>query len=387
MSNAAVSIENTGTSLTTRTTTTNSGFYTVTNLIPGEYTVRVEAPGFRQFLTTGIRLSVDTGVRIDCPLAIGSTSETVNVSAEAALLKTEKADVSAVLETRTVAELPTLNRNVSTLVSILPGAIRGGTAFVGENPAADSNGFVNGLGSGNNYHQLDGIDNQETIQGVAMINPAIDSLEEVKITTNSYDAEFGQVAGAIFQVSTKSGTNAFHGSLFEYLQNDKFFARNPYTQSTSNVAPWRWNQFGGSLAGPSAKRNCFSSRTARGLRSRNGSTIVMGVPTRGEARRRLQRPRHPSIPIFDPQTGDANGRGRTQFPNNIIPANRLDPITEANQRSSCRTQTLRTPTLYHPELPNRVRLFPTRMPRRTCGLQPESENPHVRTLHVSALHI
>ena len=164
-------------------------------------------------------------------------------------------------------------------MSILPGAVRGGTAFVGENPAADSNGFVNGLGSGNNYHQLDGIDNQETIQGVAMINPAIDSLQEVKITTNSYDAEFGQVAGAIFQVSTKSGTNAFHGSAFEYLQNDKLFARNPYTQSTSDVAPWRWNQFGGSVGGPIRKDKLFFFADYQGLRSRNGSTIVMGLPT------------------------------------------------------------------------------------------------------------
>jgi len=327
VANASVTVENRGTGLVTSTVTTSTGFYSMSNLIPGEYSVKIEAPGFKQFTATSVRLSVDTGVRVDASLIIGSSTESVTISAESALLKTEKADVSAVLPASTLSQLPTLNRNMSVLVSILPGAVRGGTAFVGENPAADSNGFVNGLGSGNNYHQLDGIDNQETIQGVAMINPAIDSLQEVKITTNSYDAEFGQVAGAVFQVSTKSGTNALHGSLFEYLQNNKFFARNPYTQSTSNVAPWRWNQFGGSLGGPIRKDKLFFFSDYQGLRSRNGSTIVMGLPTQamkgGDFSALTSQ-----YPIYDPQTGDANGHGRTPFPNNIIPADRISPITQ-----------------------------------------------------------
>lgn len=324
---ASVTITNQGTSVATQVATTDTGYYSVPNLIPGTYSVVAEAKGFKSFRVEQVSVNLNSIVRVDCPLTLGSISESVNVSAEAALLKTEKADVSGVIAGRTLNELPVLNRNVSQMVALLPGAVRGGAAFVGENPSGDTNGFVNGLGGGNNYHQLDGIDNQETIQGVAMVNPAIDSLQEMKITTNSYDAEFGQVAGAIFQASTKSGTNSYHGSAFEYLQNDKLFARNPWTQSTTGVAPWRWNQFGGSVGGPIVRDKLFFFGDWQGLRSRNGSTIVMGLPT-PEMKRGDFSAVGSIYPIFDPLSGDVNGRGRTQFPNNIIPANRLSPITQ-----------------------------------------------------------
>jgi len=322
---STVTVTNTGTGVAIRTNPTDTGYYSVPNLIPGTYSVRAEAPGFKQFEKTGIVLNVDSVVRVDIPLTVGNVSESVTISAESAVLKTEKADVSAVINNKTLNELPVLSRNVSQLISILPGALRGTPAFIGENPSSDTNGFVNGNADGNNYHQLDGIDNQETIQGVAMINPAVDSLQEIKITTNSYDAEFGQVAGAVFQASTKSGGNEYHGSLYEYVQNDKFFARNPFTQSTSKVAPWRWNQFGGSFGGPIRKDKLFFFGDWQGVRSRNGSTIQLGLPS-PEMRRGDFSAVSSQYPIFDPQTGDANGRGRTAFPNNVIPANRVDPI-------------------------------------------------------------
>jgi hypothetical protein len=324
---ARITITNQETSVPSQVSTTDTGYYSVPNLIPGTYSVVAEAKGFKLVRVQNVAVNLNSIVRVDCTLEVGNISETVTVSADAALLKTEKADVSGVIEGRTLNQLPVLNRNVSQMVALLPGAVRGGAAFIGENPSSDTNGFVNGLGGGNNYHQLDGIDNQETIQGVAMVNPAIDSLQEMKITTNSYDAEFGQVAGAIFQASTKSGTNNFHGSAFEYLQNDKFFARNPWTQSTSDVAPWRWNQFGGSVGGPIVKDKLFFFGDYQGLRSRNGSTIVMGLPS-PDMRRGDFSAVSSIYPIFDPLTGDADGRGRTQFPNNVIPTSRLDPVTQ-----------------------------------------------------------
>lgn len=324
---ASVVIRNEGTSVATQVSTTETGYYSVPNLIPGTYSVLAEAQGFKLFRVEHVSVNLNSIVRIDCTLAVGSISDSVTVSAESALLKTEKADVSGLISGRTLNELPVLNRNVSQLISILPGAVRGGAAFVGENPSGDTNGFVNGLGSGNNYHQLDGIDNQETIQGVAMVNPAVDSLQEMKITTNSYDAEFGQVAGAIFQASTKSGTNSYHGSAFEYLQNDKLFARNPWTQSTTGVAPWRWNQFGGSFGGPMIKDKLFFFGDWQALRSRNGSTTVMGIPS-PEMKQGDFSAVGSLYPIFDPLTGDANGRGRTPFVNNTLPSNRLSPITQ-----------------------------------------------------------
>jgi len=324
---ATVSIRNVGTSVATQASTTDTGYYAALNLIPGTYSVVAEAKGFKQFRVEKVAVNLNSTVRVDCALVIGSISDSVTVSAESALLKTEKADVSGLIAGRTLNELPVLGRNVSQLIAILPGAVRGGAAFVGENPSGDTNGFVNGLGGGNNYHQLDGIDNQETIQGVAMVNPAIDSLQEMKITTNSYDAEFGQVAGAIFQASTKSGTNAFHGSLFEYLQNDKLFARNPWTQSRTKVPPWRWNQFGGSVGGPIIKDKLFFFGDWQALRSRNSSTSVIGLPT-ADMKKGNFGALSSIYPIYDPLTGDANGRGRTPFAGNAIPTNRLDPATQ-----------------------------------------------------------
>ena len=374
---ANVTITNQGTSVSTQVATTETGYYSVPNLIPGTYSVVAEAKGFKQFRVQQVTVNLNSIVRVDCQLELGSISESVTVSAEAALLKTEKADVSGVIDGRTLNQLPVLNRNVSQLVATLPGAVRGGAAFIGENPSGDTNGFVNGMGGGNNYHQLDGIDNQETIQGVAMVNPAIDSLQEMKITTNSYDAEFGQVAGALFQASTKSGTNGFHGSAFEYLQNDKFFARNPWTQSTSNVAPWRWNQFGGSFGGPIVKDKLFFFGDYQGLRSRNGSTIVMGLPTP-----EMKRGDFSSVasiyPIFDPLTGDADGRGRTTVPQQRHPhcangSSHAEARGDATRSKYARSDALLT------EL-HQVRFVHLRYgcSGRTCRLQHQREDALVR---------
>ncbi len=183
---ATVTATNTGTQVASAVNTNEAGFYSVPQLIPGAYTVRISATGFKQLDRTGIVLDVDSVVRVDANLALGSTNETVTVTSDAAVLKTEKADLGGVISDRTLNRLPILSRNVSLLIEILPGALRSTSpAFIGENPGSDTNGFVNGKGVGNNYHQLDGIENQETIQGVAMVNPNVDSLQEIKITTNS----------------------------------------------------------------------------------------------------------------------------------------------------------------------------------------------------------
>ncbi len=287
---AKVTVTNTNTEVATTTTTNDAGFYSVPQLIPGGYTLRISAAGFKQMDQTGIVLNVDSVVRVDATLVLGSTNETVTVTSDAAVLKTEKADLGGVISERTLNRLPILSRNVSQLIEILPGALRSTSpAFIGENPGSDTNGFVNGKGSGNNYHQLDGIENQETIQGVAMVNPNVDSLQEVKITTNSYDAEFGQVAGAVFQASTKSGSNQYHGTLFEYVQNNSFFARDPFTQSTSKIAPWHWNQFGGSTGWTYQKGQDLLFRRLSGTAIGAGLDAAISIAVRGDEAGGFQR--------------------------------------------------------------------------------------------------
>ena len=378
---AGITITNQETSVPSQVSTTDTGYYSVPNLIPGTYSVVAEAKGFKLVRVQNVTVNLNSIVRVDCVLEVGNISETVTVSAETALLKTEKADVSGVIEGRTLNQLPVLNRNVSQMVALLPGAVRGGAAFIGENPSSDTNGFVNGLGGGNNYHQLDGIDNQETIQGVAMVNPAIDSLQEMKITTNSYDAEFGQVAGAIFQASTKSGTNNFHGSAFEYLQNDKFFARNPWTQSTSDVAPWSWNQFGGSVGGPIIKDKLFFFGDYQGLRSRNGSTIVMGLPSPDMKRGDFSAVSS-IYPIFDPLTGDADGRGRTQFAEQRHPDKPAGSRNSEVSRDAARSEHTRSNVVLEKLHQVRFVRFRYGCDRRTCRLQHQREYATVRPVHL-----
>ena len=279
VSGAQVTVLNVGTGVPTSVPTTSSGFYLATGLIPGTYTVTAEANGFQQFKRTDIVLNVDSVVRVDCSLEVGRVTQVVTVKSTAAVLKTDRADVSAVISDQTLHDLPIITNNVSDLIQILPGSLLGGGTWPGENPGADHNGFVNGGGGINNSHLLNGVDDEETIQGDGMILPPIDSLQEIKITMNSYDAQYGQVGGAVFEASTKSGTNQYHGSMFEYVQNNDMFARDPFTQSTTGNAPWRWNQFGGSLGGPIKKDKLFFFSDYLGMRSRQGSTMLLSLPT------------------------------------------------------------------------------------------------------------
>jgi hypothetical protein len=321
---AEVTVLNDGTGVPTNVTTTSTGFYLATGLIPGTYTVTVKAKGFEEFKSTNNVLNVDSVLRVDCALRVGKMTEVVTVTSTAAVLKTDRADVSDVLSGETLHELPIINNNVSDLIQINPGTLLGGGTWPGENPGADHNGFVNGLGGINNAHQLNGIDDEETIQGDGMVLPPIDSLQEIKITMNAYDAQYGQVNGAVFEASTKAGSNRYHGTMFEYVQNNDMFARDPFTQSTIGNAPWRWNQFGGSMGGPIKKDKLFFFSDYQGMRSRQGSTMLLSLPT--AAMRQGDFSSLSSLyPIYDPTTGDINGNGRTQFayggtPNVIPPA-------------------------------------------------------------------
>jgi carboxypeptidase family protein len=321
---ATVTARNTATNVETRAETTAAGYYSIVHLVPSTYSVTVVAPGFRRFSADNVEVNVDSIVRLDVQLTVGDMASEVTVQGGAPLLQSEKTELSAVITGRLVQELPTLGRNMSRLVGILPGAVPNTSQleYHVENMVEDFRVGINGQIWGNNNRQIDGIDNNETIQGSAIIVPTADSVDEVKVTTNNYDAEFGQVAGAVIQTVTKSGSNALHGSVFEYLRNSETFSRNPFTE-LAGPSPFKWNQFGGSLGGPVRKEKLFFFGDYQGTRQRLGSGLQSTVPLGafrsgdfGSLSRNL---------IFDPSTGDANGRGRQQFPNNVIPASRINP--------------------------------------------------------------
>ena len=204
-----------------------------------------------------------------------------------------------------------------------------------ENPQGSAQILTQGQHFSGTAFELDGTDNQDPILGIIVINPNLDAIQEVKITSQNYDAEFGKAIGAVVTTQTKSGTNEFHGSVFDYQRSNSNFARNPFTEKTG-VAPGNWNQFGGTLGGPIVKNKLFVFGDYQGTRSHVGFSAQDRVPTAAERTGDLS---DLGVNIYDPyQTSDAahcnlvltggqptpvTQNSRTQFPGNVIPACRL----------------------------------------------------------------
>ncbi len=233
--------------------------------------MRVEAPGFQTFVQDNVGVSVDSEARVDIRLQVGEVTQTLEVSAEASLLKTERSDVSTTYSQKQVAELPMLSRRFTNFQLMTPGVSLWPvslTAAQPENPQGSYRILVNGQSFAGVSHLLDGTDNHDAVLGWIVINPTLESVTEAKVTTADYDAEFGTSAAAVVSAQTKSGTNAMHGSAFEFMRNDHIQARNPFTQSLPifgtngrQIPVTQWNQFGGSAW--AAPRPAFGCRWSR----------------------------------------------------------------------------------------------------------------------------
>src|SRR6202521_514060 len=262
-----------------QTTTNASGNYEQTHLLAGRYKVKVRVEGFSPFETTA-EVGIDSSTRVDVRLGVQGASTEVTVTEETPLLKVDRADVSTTLSTGELSSLPILNRNLTQMLLVTPGTqLNDWQHASSENPQAGYQIDVNGQQFTSNGFLLDGTENNSAILGIAVVNPDIDSLQEFKVTTSNYDAQFGSVAGALLQATTKSGTNNLHGSLFEYLRNDTFNAKDRF--SALNL-PLRWNQFGGSFGGPIRKDKLFFFTDYQGTRRRRAASIITTVPTAAE---------------------------------------------------------------------------------------------------------
>ena len=243
--------------------------------------------GFRPVENPGIQVSADTSPKVDLKLTVGVATENVTVTAEAPQLQTDRAEVGTVFNQRSISDLPIQGRNFASLQLLIPGAQAMGWT---QNNAEDAQGsptvniqgqFFSGVG-----YLLDGASNQDPILGQIVINPPLDAVGEAKILTQSYDAEFGQSVAAVVSAQTKSGTNSFHGSAFDYRRSGAQLARNPYNQfapysslSTRLTPPALYNQFGGSVGGPILKNKLFFFGDYQGVRQRNGASAQETVPT------------------------------------------------------------------------------------------------------------
>ncbi|MDX2031293.1 MAG: TonB-dependent receptor [Blastocatellia bacterium] len=323
----------------TRTATADAeGNYSVSNLSVGSYEVAVEANGFKRFVQRSVRLAVEQTARVDIKLEVGLVTESVTVEGGAPLIETERSGIGQVVENKTIVQLPLNGRNFIRLGSLIPGTTEGapGNTFNRDRQGGSAL-TANGQRAEYNNFMLDGVDNNSTLNGVATIVPSVDALQEFKVQTSNYSAEFGRAAGAVVNIAIKQGTNDYHGSAYEFLRNDVLDARNPFAfNSASQPAktPLRRNQFGGTIGGPisfpkaifgplggySGRNRTFIFFNYEGLRIRRGTFGRFQVPT--VAQRGGDFTGQPTI--YNPF--NVVGGARQAFPNNRIPDALISPI-------------------------------------------------------------
>jgi carboxypeptidase family protein/TonB-dependent receptor-like protein len=362
VSGAKVTVTDQAKGTNDQATTNESGNYTVTHLIPDPYTVRVEGAGFKAIEVRDVAVSADTASRIDGQFQLGSTTEQVEVTAEAAQLKTDRADVSIEFNEKYVEDLPIMNRNFTSFELLSPGTQKlvGWSHAATENPQGSQQIFVNGQHFSGTAFELDGTDNQDPILGIIVVNPNLDAIQETKIDLQNYDAEFGKALGGVVTVQTKSGSNDFHGEGFWFRRTDATAARDPFTQYAPNpvtgkfIPSDRWQQFGGTIGGPIIKNKLFFFGDYQATRESSGLTNLVTVPTL-EAEKSCNPVTNASSAtpgfcdlsgyinqglaggtglisgqVYDPTTGvpagsttGTPGTGRTPFTNNQIPIARM----------------------------------------------------------------
>ncbi|HXJ43623.1 MAG TPA: carboxypeptidase regulatory-like domain-containing protein, partial [Bryobacteraceae bacterium] len=320
VSNAKVTITSTERGNVYTTTTNDSGNYQQTQLLPGHFSLDIQATGFQHYVQKDIAVSLGQSQRADVSLTVGDVNTEVTVSGDIPAIVTDRAEVTVALENKQITGLPTVNRNFTYLQLAMPGSqLAPGQHAASENPQQGLQINTNGQRFGANSFMIDGADNNDKVLGIIVVNPSIDAVSEARFTTGNYDAEFSQAGGALIQVEIKSGTNQYHGSLFEYLQNNVLNARNPFSQP-NGAPPLRWNQFGGSLGAPIKKDKLFVFGDYQGTRRRTGSSILTTVPTQAERNGDFSALGNP---IFDPNTGGIDGTGRAPFTGNVIPPSRI----------------------------------------------------------------
>ena len=325
----SVNITNTGTGIVRKSLTNAEGLYAIPLLPPGGYEIRLTKEGFRSIVRSDLRLETEQSARFDFALQVGVVTESIKVSGDAPLVSLNDATVGRVMEATRVASLPLNGRNALSLVVLTPNvrfhaSSPSGFADRGSSLSVFS---VNGGPAGANNVTLDGTTNLNSRLGDINVNPAVDAIEEFKVQSGTMSAEHGFTLGGVVSLITKSGTNDFHGSVYEYLRNDKLDARNFFAASR---APLRYNQYGASTGGRIIRDRTFFFVNWEEWRFSQSYTALGTTPTALERQgdySQLRDARGVLIPIFDPaSTASAGGGGFTRqaFPNNQIPAPRLD---------------------------------------------------------------
>ncbi len=348
---AKIGVVNTGTNRRFETVTDSEGAYTAPLLGIGAYTVEVTAQGFRTYKQDGIRLSVNQQARVDVTLAVGAVSETVEVTADAAVIETTTSSVGKVVDNKRIRELPLNTRNVYGLIYLTPG-VAGGIGNSHNQVGYSINGVRGGLmdtlvdGASAAFPTVNGF------HGISVF-PSVDAVEEFKVQAQNYSAEFGRSLGSVLNLVYKSGSNDFHLSAYDFIRNSKLDANNFFNNGRGiKLGSFKRNQFGGVFSGPIKRDRTFFMTSFEALRQRGFGETLTTVPTalerRGDFTQTAAGVGRPIV-MYDPLTTGPNPAGagslRTVFPGNLIPSTRFDPVSrnllrwwpEANQAGTAGT--------------------------------------------------
>ena len=324
---ATVTVTNVQTNIGVKTETDDAGAYVIPSLRPGEYSVTAERQGFPKFVRTGITLQVAQVARIDITLQAGQLTETVEVVGATSLLDTQTSSRGLVIDQKKIVDLPLNGRDYNQLALLSPGVLPGTPRLASVNFKGVLN--VNGNRTFNNVFLLDGVDNisySNSFRGenVQLVQPSIEALQEFKIQTNAYSAEYGRSSGAVVNATIKSGTNTVRGSVYEFLRNDALDANNFFSNALGAPKPQRErNQFGAAVGGPLIRNRTFWFGDYEGLRDLEGVPRVRQVPTAAE-----------KAGLFSTAVVDPFAAGRPAFSRNaagqwVIPQDRWDPVGAA----------------------------------------------------------
>ena len=294
------------------TTTNETGNYTIPFIKPGTFELMVTTPGFKQYTRAGIRLDTASNVRADAVLEVGEVTESVTVEADVPLLKTENSSVGGVIKNTSIANMPLLGRRAAQLVRLSGFVVQRGNG---------SQFQIAGGRSNNAMWTLDGGSTQNILLGVASLNydPPIEALEEMNVEVSNYKAEMGRSGGGFIQMTTKSGTNSFHGALYDFLRNDALDSRQFFARDKQTL---RRNQYGWALGGPVAKDRTFFFGSQEFTKQRTANPRIENIPDPAETRGDFS---GLGTQVRNPVTGDP-------VPNNTIPMSEQDPVGAAVAR-------------------------------------------------------
>ena len=334
---AKIALTNVATNAVRRAVSTDSGDYTFPAVAPGFYTVRVEQPSFKTSTVNNVQVQVQQSLRLDFTLEVGQVTESIEISASAQMLQAENVSLGTVIENKGVTELPLNGRNYLGLVALAANAntLSSGSGQAGGRQGGDR--AAQSISAGGNrimfdYFTLDGVSNTDPDFSTYVVLPSIDAIQEFKVQTGIYPAEFGHQSSQI-NVVTKSGGNAYHGALFEFVRNDKFDAV-PYAFTATHPvkSPFKWNDYGFEVDGPvripkivDGRNRLFFMANDEWKAQRQNSQGTYSVPTPATFTGDFGAL---GTTIYDPASAAANGGTKLPFPSNQIPANRIDPISK-----------------------------------------------------------